>query len=351
MSRLRRFVPRRLVRTVRAIQQRAQVRAIRRAHARAHARAAAPAQAPLLAVALVIPVHNDARRLARLLAVAQPMGFAQIVVVDDGSDVPVATPDGVTLIRHETARGPGAARTTGTVQVTAPYLIYLDSDDLPTAELPDLLADLARQPAFDVCLFKHIDSHIANSGHWGQPEADEAHWRAAGVAVGALNAPPRAAWPDLAQIAAYPWNKVYRTAFLRDHDIRCADTPVHQDITLHWLTFLHARTLLTSDRACVWHMIADGAGRLTNRRGPERLRVFETLEPVLAADPPPDMMVALVRFVLHLSDWIAMVIDPVHRPAFDAALDHWLGRTIAPWHDPIAALAPDLADRIGAARP
>ena len=344
MSRLRRHVPRQLVRAVRAIQQRAQIRAIRRAHARA----AALAPAPLLPTALVIPVHNDAQRLARLLDMAQPMGFAQIVVVDDGSDAPVTVPPGVTLIRHDTARGPGAARTTGTVHVTTPYLIYLDSDDLPTSDLPPLLADLAHQPAFDVCLFKHIDSHIANSGHWGQPEADEAHWRAAGVAVGALCRPPRAVWPDLAQIAAYPWNKVYRTAFLRDHDIRCADTPVHQDITLHWLTFLHARTLLTSDRACVWHMIADGAGRLTNRRGPERLRVFETLVPVLAADPPPDMMVALVRFVLHLSDWIAMVIDPAHRAAFDAALGAWLARTIAPWHETIAARAPDLMAEIAA---
>jgi hypothetical protein len=345
MSRLRRYIPRRVIRTVRNLQQRAQVRAIRRAHAQA--KTAAPA--PLLPTALVIPVHNDAIRLARLLDTASAMGFAQIIVVDDGSDLPVvigADRSDVTLIRHDTPRGPGAARTTGTAHVTAPYLIYLDSDDLPTAELPPLLADLARQPAFDVCLYKHIDSHIANSGHWGQPPADEAHWSAAGVAIGALQEAPRAVWPELAQIANYPWNKVYRTAFLREHDIRCADTPVHQDITLHWLTFLHAQRLLTSDRTCVWHMIADGANRLTNRTGPERLRVFEALAPIVAANPPPDMAVALTRFVLTLSDWIRSVLDPVHLPAFESALAHWLKDTIAGWHTQIEASDPALMAQI-----
>lgn len=341
MSRLRRYVPRRVVRHVRALQQRVQVRAIRRAHAQR----TAPPATQLLPVTLVIPVHNDAARLARLLALAQDMEFAQIIVVDDGSDTPVQA-DNVTLIRHDTPLGPGPARNAALPQVTAPYLVFIDSDDLPTTELTALLADLADAAPFDICLFKHVDSRIANHGHWGQPDWDEAHWRAAGLAIGALREAPRAVWPDLAQTANYPWNKVYRTAFLTDNGIGCADTPVHEDVTLHWLGFLHAKRILTSDRTCVWHMVADGAGRQTNRSGAERLSLFDALAPVVAAKPPADMAVALVRFVLALSGWIRTVLDADHAPAFEAALTHWLHVTVSDWHADIAAADPALLAQI-----
>ena len=341
MSRLRRLIPRGVKRQLRRMQHRAQVRAITRAHAQT-----AP-QAPdiLLQTALVIPVHDDAARLARLLEVARPMGFAQIIVVDDGSATPVQAED-VTLIRHETPLGPGPARNAGIDAVTAPYLVFIDSDDLPTAALPALLADLAEEEDFDICLFKHADSRFSNADHWGQPDWDEAFWQAAHLAIGTLNEAPRAARPLLAQTANYPWNKVYRTAFLRDHGIRFAATPVHEDISPHWLCFLQAGRILTSDRACVWHMVAAAEGRQTNRRGAERLAVFDALAPVVMATDAPAMRVALVTFVLGLADWIRGTLDDAHCPAFEDALHHWLTVTIADWHADIAAADPALAARL-----
>ena len=341
MSRLRRLVPRGVKRLIRSQRQRAQVRAIHRAHARAQP----PAPAPLLPTALVIPVHNDAARLMRLLAVARDIGFAQIVVVDDGSDTPVQAAD-VTLIRHDRPLGPGPARSAGLAQVTAPYVLFIDSDDLPTAELVPLLADLAGAGPFDLCLFKHVDSRVANFGHWGQPPAEEAHWQRAGLAIGALRDAPRDSWPDLAQTTNYPWNKVYRTAFLRDHDIRCADVTLHEDIAMHWQSFLHATRILTSDRPCVWHLIDPDAARQSNRNGPERLALFDALAPVVAADLPPDLRVAFARFVLALTDWARGVVAPAHRDAFDAALSRFLSQGIRHWHADIAAADPDLMAKI-----
>ena len=346
MSRLRRMMPRVLVRRIRQMQHRAQIRAIRRAHA-----AAGPAAPGVtLPLALVVPVHDDADRLARLLDRARAMGvFAQIVVVDDGS-VPPVSATGVTLIRHETPRGPGPARNAGLAAVTVPHLLFIDSDDLPTAELTALLADLAAAPAFDFCLFKHADSRFSNAGHWGQPDWDEALWQQAGLAIGTLQEAPRAAWPLLAQTANYPWNKIYRTAFLRDHAIGCADTPVHEDITLHWLGFAHAARVLTSDRVCLWHAIAPGAGRQTNRRGSERLAVFDALDPLVDALKDADLRCALVAFVLGLADWIRDTLDARHHAAFDARLRDWLTGRIAGWHADIAARDPDLAHRIASLR-
>ena len=84
-------------------------------------------------VTVVIPVRDRPEGLTRLLeALGGDPATAKIpvVVVDDGSVPPVVAP-GVTVLRHETARGPAAARNTGLRAVTTAFVAFLDSDCVP----------------------------------------------------------------------------------------------------------------------------------------------------------------------------------------------------------------------------
>lgn len=339
----------------RAGRSRAADRAAERATDRAWRRLARrPAQAAPLDLALVVPAHNDTARLNRLLAQARALGvFSQIVVIDDGSDPPVPEAADLDLLRLDTRRGGGTARNAGLARVRAAHLLFFDSDDLLTPDLPLLLADLAEAQAFDFCLFRHADSRVAAEPRWGQPDWDEALWQAAGHGTGALRPARPAALPILAQTANYPWNKIYRTGFLRDHAIGCAETEVHQDIPLHWLSFLAAGRVLVSDRICAWHAMAETGTRLSNRRGAERLQVFAALDPVAAALPgaDPAFAPALARFVLGLLDWIEPRLDPALLPRLHAEAAVWLKATFSPFQSLVlaedAALAAALAARIG----
>lgn len=299
-------------------------------------------------LSLVIPVRDDPEGLARLLDQARGAGwFDRIVVVDDGSDPPVRPAPDLTLIRHDRPQGGGVARNHGLAAVETGHVLFFDSDDLLTAELGHLLADLAEDPLpFDFCLFKYADGREARAGHWGQPDWDERFWTAAGIGPRALAAAPATALPVLVQTANYPWNKVFRTAFLRDRGIGCAATAVHQDIPLHWLAFLAAGRVLVSDRICAWHEVRLQGGRLTNRSGAERLQVFDALAPVeaaVAAAADPAWRRAFSGFVLGLVDWIAARIAPELRPALFAAERAFIARTGARWLDEIAAADPGLA--------
>lgn len=315
-----------------------------------------PEAALLPGCAVVIPVWNDGARLARLLDQIRAMGcFGQIVVVDDGSDQPVPEAEDLTLLRQRRSIGGGAARNLGLKYVRHQHVLFFDSDDLLTDELPVLLQDLAAETAaggvFDFCLFRHADSRVAAEGRWGQPDWDDALWAKAGHGSGALAEASAAALPILVKTANYPWNKIYRTGFLRRHQIGCGQTRLHQDIELHWMGFLRADRVLVSDRICAWHAVDPKADRLTNRKGRERFEVFTALTPVQAACAGADDPVwrqAFADFVLGLLVWVSEQIEPKIRPELQALAARWLQEHLLPWQADLAGM-PGLWDRVQAA--
>ncbi|MFR9750889.1 mycofactocin biosynthesis glycosyltransferase MftF [Nocardia sp. 004] len=85
-------------------------------------------------VTIVVPLHNNPEGLVRLLAVLRGHN---VIVVDDGSDQPVRIPSQrgtrcrVTVLRHDRAKGPAAARNAGLRAATTDFVAFLDSDVVP----------------------------------------------------------------------------------------------------------------------------------------------------------------------------------------------------------------------------
>ena len=290
---------------------------------------------------LVIPTHNDEDALHRLLYhVSWLPELARVIVVDDGSDpaltrTPLADTLGgdrsrLTLLRHETPQGAGAARNLALDQIDTEHVMFLDADDLPTRELRDVLRDLDGQD-FDFCLFQHHDTLMERDGVWGQRTFDQELWQAAGLAVGALAPVTPQAAALLCRTANYPWNKIYRTAFLQGHQIRCTEIAVHNDVELHWRSFLHAKQILTSDRIAVIHHVDPAQQRLTNRKGAERLQVFVALNRIAEEIGPHSnspFALPFYRFAIGLIDWISGNLHPDHHPRLHALARDFYARHI-----------------------
>jgi mycofactocin system glycosyltransferase len=84
-------------------------------------------------VSVVIPVHGRAQQVAALVQGLDPK--LELIVVDDGSDPPIAN----ATVRHAVARGPAAARNCGIARASRPFVALLDSDVVPPTSWLDRL--------------------------------------------------------------------------------------------------------------------------------------------------------------------------------------------------------------------
>ncbi|KKW65797.1 mycofactocin biosynthesis glycosyltransferase MftF [Mycolicibacterium elephantis] len=85
-------------------------------------------------VTIVIPVRDNSSGLQRLIASLRGL---RVIVVDDGSAVPVQQADftdmhcDVKVVRHDRSKGPAAARNTGMAACETDFVAFLDSDVVP----------------------------------------------------------------------------------------------------------------------------------------------------------------------------------------------------------------------------
>lgn len=85
-------------------------------------------------VTVVIPVHDNACGLRRLLASLRGL---RVIIVDDGSSEPIERDDfagahcDVEVLHHHRNKGPAAARNTGLGACKTDYVAFLDSDVVP----------------------------------------------------------------------------------------------------------------------------------------------------------------------------------------------------------------------------
>ena len=317
-----------------------------------------------MTLSLVIPVWNDPDGLVRLLKQVVALDIFEQIIVSDDASVPAKTPESLNLghlknhpgllwLRSDAQRGAGHARNMALRRVTGEHVIFFDSDDLFLPEFADLLAEIESLD-FDFCIFRHVDSRMRAEGNLAPLTSDDALWKSAGAMTAVPTALSLQGAKRLCRISAYPWNKVYRTGFLREANIRCTEIPVHNDLELHWMSFMKARRILTSKRVCCEHFVEDRGTRLTNRTGAERFEVFQALEALHdELEHNPHRLQFLEPFTesyVRLFKWIMDTLEPELRASFAVKVRQFLLRRMTvPLFTLIALRNPGLGARINQA--
>ncbi|MGA8040297.1 MAG: glycosyltransferase family 2 protein [Acidimicrobiia bacterium] len=97
----------------------------------------------------IIPTHNRPQLLMTALESVRAQTVpVKVIVVDDGSDPAVQAADlpaGTSIVRHDTAMGPAAARNLGAEAATSEWLGFLDDDDIWLPKKVESVLEAARR--------------------------------------------------------------------------------------------------------------------------------------------------------------------------------------------------------------
>ncbi|MFD9005216.1 glycosyltransferase [Streptomyces sp. NPDC059582] len=217
-------------------------------------------------VAVVVIGYDDAAHVTDAVrsALAQGPAVHEVVAVDDCSTDGsaellarlAATEPRLRVVRHPVnSGGCGTPRNTGLDAVTAPYVMFLDSDDLLPPGAVDALLTAATEERAEVagglCVRREL------------PSGREVPWQPRLYAAHAVIAHP--AHRPLLVHDTLCVNKLYRTAFLDAHGIRFPEGRHRYEDFVFTARVLAAgpRVALVPDQVYVWHV----------RRSAERLSI------------------------------------------------------------------------------
>ncbi|MCD7754497.1 MAG: glycosyltransferase [Clostridiales bacterium] len=185
-------------------------------------------------VSVIIPVCNVEKYLRQSLdcILGQTLTDFEVICVDDGSTdqspailEEYAQKDTRMKVLRQENRGAGAARNLGFSHATGTYAYFFDADDLCSPELLEKTVARAEETKADIVAFDFIRFHedgtvenrVGIHADWLPPETEVFSYR---------DCPDRI----MSVINPTPWNKLCRTAFLREHQLKYEEISSSNDI-------------------------------------------------------------------------------------------------------------------------
>lgn len=309
-------------------------------------------------LSVIIPVRDAASTVVAVVSsfVAIEGISVEVLVVDDASsDDSVALVEGlacpeVSVLRLPHHQGAGVARNVGFTQARGRYTLFFDADDeVEPAALREAIRVLDVTSA-DLAMLSYRYRRDESGEDVDMNSHDRAVWSeyvTEPIRVARLSEVPR-----LLGFSNYPWNKILRTKYYREADLRFSATPVHNDILGHWITLLKVQTLVLIDQPLCLHVVVDGAANLTNRSSRARLSLFDALEDTYSMlEANPDLRNRYSHhywdFVLRVCGWAAPRVDAELTDEFNLQLQrHLLRMNLADYARIRQRRDPGLAGRI-----
>lgn len=255
------------------------------------------------AFSIIVPVYNVAEELPACLEsiLSQSGAEFEVIAVDDAStDDSAAILDDfarrdprIAVVRQASNGGLGSARNAGLDRARAPYVLFVDSDDMLTgdalARVTERIAETGRP---DVLMMGFARMHVD-----GRVVRDRRSRCLSPPMCGSLRDRPQ-----LLEVLPTAWEKVYSREFLTEHRFRFPGG-VYEDIPWTYPVLISADRIATLDHVCYLYRQHDRP-HLLNARGTAHYDVFAQY----------DRLFGFVDAHPELESW--------RRPLFDRLLGH-----------------------------
>ena len=218
-------------------------------------------------VSVVIPIYNTEEYLAKCLdsVCCQTLSDIEIICVNDGStdnSVQIledfANKDSRIKLLHQENKSAGTARNYGLSKARGEYIIFLDSDDYYYPNMLEKLVEKAQDNDADLTMCKY-NIIVAN-----QENRVISNQGFREVFEGVFN---RRNIPNIFHFSrVVPWNKLYKTAFVKRHHLQFSETKISNDIAFVVKTFFLAERICQVDEVLLDYIYGNPTS-VTSKRG------------------------------------------------------------------------------------
>ncbi len=256
-------------------------------------------------VSIVVPVFNATKTIEQTLAclLNQTLDCLEIICVDDGSTDDsllvlnrVAENDKRVRVIRQSNAGAGVARNKGFEECHGKYTLFFDSDDLCDVKLLEKAVGKLEKTEADIVGFNYTEVDL-----YGNETPINS------VRVNSLC--------DNNEIFNYkdlpneiltcfnpvPWNKVYRTEFIRENGLKFEELASSNDITFAAVSMAKAKKITYITGKLVKHRVGAG-GTITANKSKNLENIISAVESVekqiKALDYYSDIRGSLQRFII-----------------------------------------------------
>lgn len=274
-------------------------------------------------ISIIMPVYNTEEFLPETIRNLQAQTFAdfEVVCVDDGSTdrsveilTETAESDPRFRILQQTNAGAGAARNYGFAASKGDYAIFLDSDDMFSPQLLEKLHEVIVAENADIaaCNF----SKLWPDGRVTQHEGVHVRWIPEGLTVFNYRDTPDYI---MRVINPTPWNKLYRSAFIREKGLKYEEITSTNDITFAAVSVAAAERVTFTKESLVCYRVGH-AGTISSTKSKRLNNVAIAINSAVRqakqlpyADEINNSIISFVvdNFIVSLSGHIKDFSDPI----------------------------------------
>ncbi len=245
-------------------------------------------------LSVIIPVYNVESYLAACLdsIVEQESCTIEVIAVDD-----VSTDSSLSILKKYEKQyalnqridiniivlkensGPGYARNLAVKEAKGEYVFFADSDDLIVSGAFSKLLEIARSELSDVTIFPYSlwRDNTCEIGEMFSNDRDVLNQYMSGhkITTRSINDSQR-----LLVMSNYPWNKLYKTSFIKKNNIKFSIARMNEDILIHWESLILSNSITLVDEAFYIHRLFETGNQVTNCFDKTRFELFGVLSEV-----------------------------------------------------------------------
>ncbi|WP_421565198.1 glycosyltransferase [Ochrobactrum sp. EDr1-4] len=269
-----------------------------------------------MSLTIIVPSRNPETyfigQINRLLVSGRDW---KVIIIDDGSKTPIqdffAEHSNLKILRNSSPKGAGASRNIGSKLLETEYALYLDDDDFMDWGVVDQLIKLLdAAPSADLAVSLY---DVQQDGVRIGANPKDIHIISRILSGKTHSLVGIDGNETLLRFTNYPWNKIYRTDYIKRLGLRFSHTATQNDIYGHWQSLLGANRILVSKFIQCTKVQHSKGRRISNTGDKRRLEAFtalrETFE-LVEQHPSKCVKDTFWAFYYDVSHWMLRIASP-----------------------------------------